>query len=301
MRKLAVLIFIAVLIWLSRIMPVRADDCVSSCNDLFDCQKKIADCQHAWDLMEVAKKPHEETLRKMEQDIANFQKRIKQIEAELLAKEKEIKKGEETIAFQEDLLSRRVRRFYIRSHYQNPLILIFSQADAASFLRELAYQQAATNQDKKIISDTAVYLKNLDTRKKELEQEKTVLASLKVETDKRAESVRKLLSEANAYQEKLEVSLSSLTTKQQEILRGKAEVFQISVGEVPLADDPASRPDYNPGFSPAFAAFSFGAPHRKGMSQYGAWGRAKSGQGTEEILRAYYGGGMEIKKDYSTS
>jgi len=27
-----------------------------------------------------------------------------------------------------------------------------------------------------------------------------------------------------------------------------------------MADDPASRPDYNPGFSPAFAAFSFGAP-----------------------------------------
>jgi len=58
---------------------------------------------------------------------------------------------------------------------------------------------------------------------------------------------------------------------------------------VPLADDPASRPDYNPGFSPAFAAFSFGAPHFKGMSQYGALGRAKSGQGFEQILKAYYG------------
>ena len=69
---------------------------------------------------------------------------------------------------------------------------------------------------------------------------------------------------------------------------------------MPLADDPASRPDFNPGFSPAFAAFSFGAPHRKGMSQYGAWGRAKSGQSAEDILRAYYGG-VEIKKDYSTN
>ena len=33
------------------------------------------------------------------------------------------------------------------------------------------------------------------------------------------------------------------------------------------------------------------------MSQYGAYGRAKSGQNAEEILKAYYGG-IEIKKDY---
>jgi peptidoglycan hydrolase-like amidase len=36
------------------------------------------------------------------------------------------------------------------------------------------------------------------------------------------------------------------------------------------------------------------------MSQYGAWGRAKSGQSAEDILRAYYGG-VEIKKDYPTN
>ena len=32
------------------------------------------------------------------------------------------------------------------------------------------------------------------------------------------------------------------------------------------------------------------------MSQYGAFGRAKSGQSAEDILKAYYGGGIEIKK-----
>ncbi|MEK7556560.1 MAG: SpoIID/LytB domain-containing protein, partial [Patescibacteria group bacterium] len=58
---------------------------------------------------------------------------------------------------------------------------------------------------------------------------------------------------------------------------------------------PNARPDYNPGFSPAYAAFSFGAPHFKGMSQYGALGRAKSGQKYDEILKAYYGGGVEIR------
>jgi hypothetical protein len=107
------------------------------------------------------------------------------------------------------------------------------------------------------------------------------------------------VNEAESYQNQLSGFITSLTAQQQSILSAKAGTFQTSVGDVPLSDDPASRPDYNPGFSPAFAAFSFGAPHYKGMSQYGAYGRAKSGQGVEEILHAYYGG-IEIKKDYST-
>ncbi len=36
------------------------------------------------------------------------------------------------------------------------------------------------------------------------------------------------------------------------------------------------------------------------MSQYGAFGRAKEGQNAEEILKAYYGSGIELKKDYSS-
>lgn len=301
MRKILFLILTAgFLIFLNHSFPTHAQDCVSSCTNLLDCQKKIADCQHAWDLMEQAKKPHEESLRKMEADILSFQKRIKQIEGELFVKEKEIKEGEENLDVQEALLAKRVRQFYIRSYYNTPLVLIFSKKSAAQVLRELAYQQAVTGEDKKVITEIALYIKGLETKKKELESEKGSLAFLKAETDKRAESVKKLLSEATAYQQKLEVSLSSLTARQQEILSAKAEVFQISVGEVPPADDPASRPDYSPGFSPAFAAFSFGAPHFKGMSQYGALGRAKSGQSAEDILHAYYGG-IEIKKDYDAN
>ncbi|MGI5828519.1 MAG: SpoIID/LytB domain-containing protein, partial [Patescibacteria group bacterium] len=44
----------------------------------------------------------------------------------------------------------------------------------------------------------------------------------------------------------------------------------------------------DPGFSPAFAFFTFGIPHRVGMSQYGANGRANAGQNHEDILRAYF-------------
>ncbi|MFH1895911.1 MAG: SpoIID/LytB domain-containing protein [bacterium] len=88
----------------------------------------------------------------------------------------------------------------------------------------------------------------------------------------------------------LENEIAKLNARQQEILAARSGSFTTSVGDVPLTDDFNASPAYNPGFSPAFAAFSFGAyTHRKGMSQYGAKGRAEAGKSYREILSAYYG------------
>ena len=92
---------------------------------------------------------------------------------------------------------------------------------------------------------------------------------------------------------KVESFLSVLSAKQQEILNAKSGGFTASVGDSELADD------YNAsikGFresAPAgsFAVFSFGGyTHRKGMSQYGARGRAQqNNQNANQILKTYYG------------
>ncbi|MGB9637565.1 MAG: SpoIID/LytB domain-containing protein, partial [Microgenomates group bacterium] len=134
----------------------------------------------------------------------------------------------------------------------------------------------------------------LNNDKETLKRNQVSLNALQAQVDKQAKF---LAGEV----EKTEAFFQQIKARQAELLALKAGGFATSVGQVPPADDPASRPDYNPGFSPAFAAFSFGAPHRKGMSQYGAYGRAKAGQSAEEILKAYYGSGIEIKKDYSTN
>jgi SpoIID/LytB domain protein len=55
----------------------------------------------------------------------------------------------------------------------------------------------------------------------------------------------------------------------------------------------------DPGFSPRFAFFTFGAPHRVGLNQYGAYGRAKAGQSYDTILHAYYN--FDELKDYDTN
>lgn len=250
--------------------------------------------------MEAAKKPHVDALQKMESDISAFQERIKSLERDIIQKTAAIAVGEKDLAGHLNLATRRVRQFYIRSFSTNPFVLLFSSATIGSFMRTLGYQQTVINEDKKAITATAVLVHGLEERKKNVEKERATLAYIKNETDRRAESVRKLVGEASAYQSKLTGIIGSLTALQQSILNAKTGTFQTSVGDVPLADDEASRPDYDPGFRPTFAAFSFGASHFKGMSQYGAFGRAKAGQSAEDILRAYYGD-VEIKKDYDAN
>jgi peptidoglycan hydrolase-like amidase len=272
---------------------VYAQGCVapSGSDNLLSLSEKITQCQQDWDQMEAAKQPHVTALKKMEADIAAFQARIKTIEVEVAKKAVAITAGEKELSGLMGVASWRIREFYMRNTLNNPIALFLTSTNIGTALRIMAYQQAVISTDKKVITQTAVSVKELEDKKKALESEKTSLAYLKEETDRRAESVRKLVTDAEAYQSKLSGIIANLTALQESILSAKVGTFQTSVGDVPLADDPASRPDYNPGFSPAFAAFSFGAPHFKGMSQYGAFGRAKSGQGQnyETILKAYYG------------
>ncbi len=269
--------------------PVSAQSCDPSCANAIECKDKIAKCQEAWNQMEAAKKPHIESLRKMEADIAAFQTRIKSIEADLVKKAAAILSGEKELSDLLAVAEVRIRQFYIRSKENSPLVALFAGIDLSDLVRNLAYDNAVRNEDKKVIARTAVSVKDLQEKKATLESERGSLSYLKAETDKRAAVARKLVGDAESYQSKLTGIISSLTTQQQNILNARSGTFTTSVGDVPLADDPNAAPNYNPGFSPAFAGFSFGAyTHRKGMSQYGAKGRAQEGQTFQKILEAYY-------------
>ena len=170
-------------------------------------------------------------------------------------------------------------------------MLIFSQNHSfADGLRLLMYQQAVTQEDRRVIVDTIAIIKDLEDKRDTLKKEKEQLASLTVQLNQQAESALILIKEASSYQSVLSANIGKLTSKQSALLAERSGTFTTSVGDVPLADDPNAAPNYNPGFSPAWAGFSFGAyTHRKGMSQYGAKGRAQEGKNSSDILQAYYG------------
>lgn len=276
-------------------VPIQGESC-----DLDCLEKQIKDLEEQKKLSEAATTPLESEVNKLTSQIQSIGNQLKLAENQLNQLSTDIAEREIRLANDYLVMASRVKRYYKRSRSTSGLLMLFSSQSAAEATREVTYQATLNEQDRQIIAQTTQELLQLEADKKELETNQVHLASLQKRLDEQANFYEGEIAKAKQYQSQLSNQIADLTKRQQEILAEKQGTFQTSVGDVPLADDVASRPDYNPGFSPAFAAFSFGAPHFKGMSQYGAYGRAKSGQNAEEILKAYYGDGIDLKKDYST-
>jgi len=189
---------------------------------------------------------------------------------------------ESDLEVQKLLLGERVKRYYKNSKKFNSFLIFFANKESSSLFQQYAWYQSIISQDKNTITQYGSEIKVLNDNKTKLEAEKVKLAKIKKDLESRFGFLATEIKKAETYK-------AELSQKQQSLIAEKTAMFNTSVGDVSSSDDPASRADYNPGFSPAFAGFSFGAPHRKGMSQYGAYGRAKSGQNYEAILKAYYG------------
>lgn len=255
-----------------------------------DLTKQISELQKSMQMSQAATTPLESTLKDLESRIASIRARIADLGKKLEEKKVEVAEGEKAYSLKMTVLEQRVRNVYKNTYQAQclPCQLFFSDS-LNDGIRQAAYHESVVGEDRDMISDIILYIADLEEKKQQIETETVQLAALKVDIDNQAEFYRKEIQGARAYQNQLGKQIAELTVRQQSLLAERTGLFSTSVGDVPLADDPASRPDYNPGFSPAFAAFSFGAPHFKGMSQYGAFGRAKSGKNYEDILRAYYG------------
>ncbi|MFZ2152648.1 MAG: SpoIID/LytB domain-containing protein [Microgenomates group bacterium] len=207
--------------------------------------------------------------------ILKTEKQITDLGVRLIDKEADLE-------VQKTLLSSRVRRYYINTKKYNPLLIFFASTESTSLLRQYSWYQSIISTDRNTIVGYVNDINSLNQNKIKLEAEKVKLAVIKKNLESRFGFLAGEIQKAEAYK-------NELSKKQQALIAEKTAMFNTSVGDVSSSDDPASRSDYNPGFSPAFAVFSFGAPHRKGMSQYGAFGRSKAGQSAETILKAYYG------------
>lgn len=265
--------------------PVFADE-------IEELQRQINELSKARQLSEAATKPLEGQLDSLKRQLAQIQAQISNLSANIKTKQKELDIREDKIAVQQALLEERVKAHYIRSYLSEPLLVIMSSNKSADIFRELSYRQAAAREDRNVIVSVTEEVLNILNQKEKLEQDKAKIAALQGEVDKNATFLDGEVKKAKEYQSELSSKIAELSAKQQSILAARSGQFTASIGDSELADD------YNAsikGFRESapvgsFAVFSFGAhTHRKGMSQYGARGRAQSGQDYKAILRAYYG------------
>ena len=237
-----------------------------------------------------ATKPLESELNRLQTQVERIRKRVRAIEQDVEVKKVHIDEGYKNLVKQEKILASAIRSFYIKTYHYSPL-LVFVAADSASELTQLlAYQKAATDQDKAIIANIALSITDLENKKKQLEGEQIQLIAIKKDLDEQSAKLDTVVKGAKVYQTSLSNKIAQLSAQQQQILAQKLGSLNLptSLGAGPLycTDDR----ELDPGFSPAFAFYTYGIPHRVGMNQYGALGRAQAGQSHEDILRAYYDG-----------
>ena len=259
----------------------------------YDCQ--IAEIQKDIDALIPAHEKNKQELASLKKQVDDLNRRIASISSQLKNVEVEIAQREEDMAFAQRILDEKALSQYIDLKLYDPILSLLSASDASEAFRRIKIREIVADEDRKTVEKYAQDILDLREDKENLEKNKASLASLQKQVNEKAKFLEGEVSKVETY-------LSSLTSKQNELAALKAGGFQTSVGDTPPTLEPCSGPpgssNYcDPGFRPAFAAFSFGAPHRTGMSQYGAYGRAKSGQSAETILSAYYQG-AELNKNY---
>lgn len=266
---------------------------LTSADQLDDITKQLADLKNDLNKSIAATKPVESELKSMKSQIASIKNQVVATEADIAHKKKSIDEGYKNLAEKEKLISATIRDFYVKSYNDSPLLIILSINNAKDLTQALAYQQAKTKQDKEVITSIALSIGDLEKRKADLEQEQKDLVVAKASLDEQSTKLDKIIAGAKNFQGELSGKIAALSARQNEIINARSgnSTFTIGGGGE-LADEyNASKKGFSesaPGGS--FGIFSFGAyTHRKGMSQYGARGRAQSGQDFKTILKTYYG------------
>lgn len=252
----------------------------------YDCQ--ISEIQREIDALSPAHENNKKELSNLNVQLKNIGGKISGLTQGLRVVESEILGREEDLAFAREVFEEKADVHYRFLKLYDPVTPFLASENASHAFREINLRRKAIDEDRKTMDVYALDLVNLKNDKETLEKNKTSLLSLQSQVDEKAKFLE-------GEVEKVESYIANLSSRQQELQALKAGGFSTSIGDTPLTLEPCSGPPgsnnfCDPGFKPAFAAFSFGAPHRTGMSQYGAYGRSKQGQSAEEILSAYYRG-----------
>lgn len=257
---------------------------VSSVNgdELDDIKKEINELTAALNQSRAATTP-------LESQVNSIKQRVTFIETDIVNKKKNIDKGYKDLTKQTEKLNAAIRNYYIKSYYNSPILVFLSSATASHLTQVLAYQKATADQDKRIITNIALSINDLERKKRSLESEQVRLAEIKTSLDK-------IIGEAKSYQKELSGKIAVLSARQQEILSQRLASLNIPLTAYTTQGGCSSdlTNGKNPGFSNGFGFFTYGVPNRVGLNQYGAKGRAEAGQNAQSILSSYY------NADYTT-
>jgi len=270
---------------------IRADELDNVTNELSNLKKLFGDIKKAADTNEV-------TLANLNKQLSQIKNKVALVEEEIEKKEVEVQEGEKVLQYQKELLNERTKSYYKNMGRSTiSLISLVAAENLSTSLKNFTYQKSLVDEDRKTILKVVTYIKNIEDKRNSLKSEKEKLAVLKVDIDKQSQFLTGEVASARKYQGELQQKIATLTAKQQQLIGQRLASLNIPRSAGTSARGCSDDRSVDPGFSPRLAFFTYGAPHRNGLNQYGAWGRAKDGQNEDAILAAYYPG-KNLRKDY---
>ncbi len=225
-------------------------------------------------------------------DEANIQ--VENVKRELETAETTLEKKRESLAYLVDIRNKQIRSVY-QLPQRTPLELFLTTSDMVGFSENLSYQTQIVTDSRKLITLVNTEVNSMEKTRNEIQDSKNQLEALANQINTRLATLRNDYNSASSNKNylagklvKIQGSLKGLSDKQNQLIA--ARLAQFAQNQTLGSGVPGSTPLPNPGFSPAYAVAAYGYPHRVGMNQYGAYGRAKAGQDYQAILHAYYAG-----------
>ncbi len=176
----------------------------------------------------------------------------------------------------------------------SPMISLLDANDFRAWTKLMTYHQSSLNDDKNRILTLDEQVDQLAQDRSKLQAEAEDLKQQKAKYQAQVNSIKNQIANARYRQNSATTQIANinkdiqgLTAKQQQILAAKAaaNATTTTVGDAPPTSSPPPPPTFD---GAAYAFASYGVPHRVGLSQYGAYGRAKAGQNFKQILTAYF-------------
>ena len=219
--------------------------------------------------------------------VADARKQLSSIETTLDEKQK-------TLGYLIDIRNKQIRAIYTHPHLTG-LELIISTESLATLPEFTTYQRKVAVDAQGLVRIVNDEVTSFQKTKEEMVSVKNELEAAAAEISNRLASLQGQYSTTASQQYsvsnqigQISRNLKSLSSRQKKLIEAKlaATSQNTTVGSAA----PASTSLPAPGFSPAYAVATYGYPHRVGMNQYGAYGRALVGQNYVQILKAYYAG-----------
>lgn len=293
MRRIVSGIVCAV-IFLFAVVPLYADQ-------LESVTKQLEDLKREFSAINTANQANEKQLADLEQKLNNIKNQVGILEREIENKEAQILQGEQAFSQQEKLLHQRARTYYKNTGKNTfSLVNLLLSENISESLQNYFYQKTLVDEDRKAIIKIALYIKQVEDKKNALETEKNQLAIVKADIDKQSAFLAGEVSKSKQYLGELQGKITQLAAERDRLIAGRLVALNLPTTAYTTSGGCSSdlTNGKDPGFSPRFGFFTFGVPHRVGMNQYGAKGRAESGQSARQILEHYYN--AEYKEGYST-